>query len=65
MRVSPLAARDIKDARTRWLFEQSNQASDFTAITGHIEDWLVLMQIVRIELCGPPRGRAQKNTGSR
>ena len=69
VRVPPLPARDVEDARARRQGQQLDEPRDLVPVTYEFEDRLVLEQVLRVEVAGPPvrslRSRAQKNTGSR
>jgi hypothetical protein len=69
MRMPPLAAWNVEDARARRKAEDVDQARDLAAIALDGEERLVLEQILIVEVRLPPLGAlfsgAQKKTGSR
>ncbi|MEO6526101.1 MAG: hypothetical protein ABIP93_05715 [Gemmatimonadaceae bacterium] len=69
MRVTPLAARHIEDARPARQCEELDEPRDFLPVASEIEDGLILEQVVGVEVRFPPLfrlpGRRQKKTGSR
>jgi hypothetical protein len=69
MRMPPLAAWNVENARARREAEDVHQARDLAAIALEREQRLVLEQILIVEVRLPPLGAlllgAQKKTGSR
>lgn len=63
MRMTSLTAGTIEDTRTDGKLEELDQPRDVGAIADGVEQRLILEQIPRVEIRGPPLG--QKNTGSR
>jgi hypothetical protein len=64
VRVSPLAARAIENARADGKFQDLDQAADVTPIALEIEEGLVFDQIPVIEVRGPPiRERREERGG--
>jgi hypothetical protein len=54
MRVPPLSARDVEDARSGRKSEQLNETSYFVAVTLEGEDGLVFEQVLSVEVGLPP-----------
>jgi len=66
VRMAPLAARNIEDARAVWQPENLEQAGDLVSIALEREQWLVFSQVESVEVVLPPIVRStQKKTGSR
>jgi hypothetical protein len=64
VRVPPLAAGAIQDARSDRELEDVDQAGDFTPVARQVEQRLVLEEIRLVEVRSPPL-LGQKKTGSR
>ena len=56
MRMSSLATRNVENSRPRGKAEQLDQPSNFTPIALRREDWLVLEEILGVEVGAPPIG---------
>jgi hypothetical protein len=57
MRMPPLAAGNIEDARAGRRAEDVDQAGDLVAVALEREQRLVLEQVLGVEVCRPPVGR--------